>query len=347
MKKGILSYSCFSEKGEEALPSDAFINKFHQQDIEPIIFLDSCVCLHIVKVIDFEKFAKNVDFARIIALKEYLERHPNIKISPFFALLELCSQKGEFDKEKLQDFKLRIDFFEQIPLKIFKSFKYDFRRDVFVFRNIPDLKKNPLSIVNPVLKNNYCALLKIRSISLNGLTKDKAEKNLNEFIDWLINDLEIFRGAEYKLAMHVFGGNTAFRKMIGLDCKPAEVKRKLIGTTWDLFHSKFTANSFRLFQVLKRNIYPYFLTSDSNLFKIFQNLSLTVIKDGRDDIVSSFLLTSDFSYPHFDESFINRNNEKLITAFVDRCNLKYSFDAMKVNKLINELELQNGVVSLD
>src|SRR5690606_33148219 len=136
--------------------------------IEPIIFLDSCVCLHIIKVIDHGKLAKNVDFSRILALKEYIEKHPDIRINPFFAFLELCSQKGTFDKEKFQDFKLRIDFFEQIPLKIFKKFQYDFHRDILVVRNLSNINENPLEAVNQILKNSYCTLLKIRSIAMRG-----------------------------------------------------------------------------------------------------------------------------------------------------------------------------------
>src|SRR5690606_28542858 len=221
------TYSCFTEKGESALPDDKYINELHERGTRPIIFLDSCVCLHIIKVVDYGKSARNIDFSRIFSLKEYLTNHPRIKISPFFAFLELCSRVGSLDNVKLQDFKLRIEFFEQIPLKAFKRFKYDFHRDMLVVKNIPETKGDLMKMVNQVLKNSYCSLLKIRSIALKGLTKNKAESNIAEFIHWMINDLDIFRGAEYKLAMNIFGGNTAFRKMIGLDCKQNDVKKKL------------------------------------------------------------------------------------------------------------------------
>lgn len=336
-------YSCFTEKGEGILPSEDFIKECHHQGIEPIIFLDSCVCLHIIKAVDYGKLAKNVDLFKLLALKEYLTNHPNIKINPFFAFLELCNQSGTLDKVKLQDFKLRIEFFEQIPLKAFKKFKYDFQRDVFVVRNIPETKGNPMEMPNQILKNSYCSLLKIRSIALQGLTKGKAESNINEFDDWMIKDLDIFRGAEYKLAMNVFGGNTAFRKMIGLDCKQKDVKQRLIGTAWDMFHSKFAANSFRLSESLGRKIYPFFLTSDANLFKIFQNLNMHLVKDGGKDFVSSFMLTSDFSYPHLDDSFLEKNNRKLLNNFIDRYKKIYAFDEAKVDKMINQLEVENGI----
>ncbi|MGJ1367893.1 hypothetical protein [Sphingobacterium spiritivorum] len=343
MKQIQSSYSCFSEKGEDQLPTLEFIEECHNKDIEPVIFLDSCVCLHIIKIIDYGKAAKNVDFSKVIALKEYLETHSGIKVNPFFALLELCNQKGTFDKQKLLDFKARIDFFEQIPFKALKEFKYDFARDIFIFKDFSNLPDNPLDILYPMLMNSYCALLKIRSIALGGLTKNKAESNIVAFADWMTYDLDIFRGAEYMLAMNIFGGNTQFRKMVGLDCKTTEIKKKLLGTSWDLFHSKFTANSFRMFQILQRQVYPFFLTSDSNLFNIFQNLALRIVKDGGQNYLSSFVSMSGFNYPHFDKSFIDKNNEKLLNTFIDRRNHKYIFDREKVDHLISELETANGI----
>lgn len=343
MKLGNSKYSYFTEKGSSDLPNNEFIEECLREGIEPVVFLDSCVCLHIAKVIDHRRDAKNVDFSRIIALKKYMHEHPGVKINPFFALLEISTRNGAIDKEKFQDFKLRIDFFEQISLKTFIRFKYDFYRDIYVFRNMNNILDKPIEAVDQVVNNSYCTLLKIRSLALTGLTKNKAENNLNLLSDWMINSLDIFRGSEYKLALNIFGGNTEFRKMIGLDSKGTEAKKKILGSAWDMFHTKFTANSFRLSEILQRNIYSHFLTSDNNLFRIFENLSLQVIKDGGDNFVSSFIMTSDFSYPHLDESFISRNNDKLFEIFLDRRNQQYIYDKVKVEKMIADLELENGI----
>lgn len=338
------AYNCFNEKGEVSLPDKLFINDCFENGIEPVVFLDSCVCLHIIKVVEHKRNAKGVDIRRILALKEYIAKHPEIRIDPFFAFLELCSQKEIFDSEKLYDFKLRIDFFIQIPLRVFRNFKYDFYRDNFIFRRLPELKGDPMQPVNQILKNSYCTLLKIRSLSTKGLSKNKAEQNLNILVDWMTSELNIFRGAEYKLGMNIFGGNTEFRKMIGLDSKPADVKKKLRGTAWDMFHSKFTANSFRLSEILQRPLYPFFLTSDANLFRIFQNFSLEIIKDGGEDFVTSFVMTSDFSFPHLDKSFLEKNNKKLFDLFVERRNQQYVFNEEKVDRMILELEIDNNIL---
>ncbi len=320
------------------------IEEFYHKKTEPVIFLDSCVCLHIIKVIDHKKLAKNIDFSRLLSLKEYLSNHPNIRINPIFALLELCSLSSGFDSQKLHDFKLRIDFFEQLPFKHFKNFRYDFYSDFLVIKDLSKMQVNRLEAVDQVVKNSYCTLLKIRSIAIKNLSKNKAESNINELSNWMINDLNIFRGAEYKLALNIFGGNTEFRKMIGLDSKPKDIKKKIWGSSWDMFHSKFSANGFRLSQILERNIYPFFLTSDANLFKIFQNLTLEIIKDGRDEFVSSFIMTSDSNFPHYEETFFESNSEKLLNLFVERRNNEYSFNEEKVNELILDLEIQNGIV---
>lgn len=225
MKLGNSYYNCFSEKGYCDLPDNEFIKNCFEQEVEPVIFLDSCVCIHIGKVIDHKRLARGIEISKIIALKQYIHKHPDVKINPFFALLQLCSKNGVLDKGKFKNFKLRIDFFVQIPLKRFMKFNYDFHRDILVLRNPDNILGNPLGAVDQVVSSSYCALLKIRRLALNGLTKNMAEKNLDLFSDWMVNDLDIFRGSEYKLAMHIFGGNTEFRKMIGLDNKGSEARK--------------------------------------------------------------------------------------------------------------------------
>lgn len=310
-------YSCFSEKGQTNLPEINELLSIIKSGIEPKIFIDSCVCLHIIKVVDYGKKATNIDISKILSLKEYLHNKP-IKISPFFGLLELCLKDETFDKNKFRDFKHRIDFIEQISFKEFRKFKYDFERDYFIIKDISLDFSNPYEEVESSLKNSYCALLKIRSIAKTGLTKDHTETNINSFLNRMAKDLDSIRAVEYKLALNIFGGNSIYRKMIGLDCKASEVKKKLIGTSWDIFHAKTTSNSFRLYKMLNKNISPYFLTSDANLFNLFKHFSLTLIKDGGNNFNSSFILNSEFSIPHLENDFIERQNKKMINIFVNK-----------------------------
>ncbi len=335
-------YSCFSEQGETHLPNQAEIQTFLDRHLEPKIFLDSCVCLHIIKVVDYGKKATGVNLNRILQLKEYLHSH-EIGITPLFGLIELCTKNEQIDRVKFADFKNRIDFFEQLPLRYFKSFSYNYERDYLIFKQLGDLP-NIYPALEPQLKNTYCSLLKIRSLARINHTRSAAVKNINAFMDWMISELDIIRGTEYQLALNIFGGNTTFWKMIGLDNKGSDVKKKLYGTSWDIFHGKNIANSFRLFEMLNRNLKPYFLTSDANLLGIFGKMSLALIKDGGPKFVSSFIANSEFSFPNYDVKFLEEQNEKMLKVFIERRNKVYEFNAQKIDIMIKELEVENQIL---
>ncbi len=335
-------YYCFSEEGERNLPSLDEISQTIQSGIEPIIFIDSCVCLHIIKVVDYGKKATNVDLKEILSFKNYLENNP-VTLSPFFGLIELCLKDGHFDKQKFSDFKNRIDFFRQIPFKDFKKFKYNYSRDFHIFKTITENLHNPYQAIEPSLMNSYCTLLKIRSIALKGLQKQNAESNIDSLFNWMINVLDCMRAVEYKLALNIFGGNTTFRKMIALDSKSSNVKKILIGTSWDIYHSKNTTNSFRLFQILGDNILPYFVTSDSNLFGLFKKYNLALIKDGGKDLNSSFIINSEFDFPHLSNDIIDKQNKKMMDYFIERRNNNSKYDKQKMDKLIENLERENDL----
>ncbi|MEC5145784.1 hypothetical protein [Chitinophaga sp. 212800010-3] len=340
----IAIFDCFSEKGETVLPNQNSINEYRQHGIQPIVFLDSCICLYIIKIVDYGRSAKNVDFAKIIALKEYVENHPDVSISPLFGFIELCSRESSFDQDKFQDFKYRMDFFLKIPLKEFKRFKYDFHRDCLILTKVPHVSKSQLNAFQSILKTTYCALLKIRSLASKGVSKNNAENNIIQFCDWMIYDLDVARALEYKLALNIFGGNTIFWKMIGLDSNQSDARKKILSTCWDFFHSRYTTRCFEISRILQDNIHPYFLTSDTNLSNILKNFSLTIQKDGGEDFRSSSILNSDSEFPHFEESFLDKQSKKIFDHFVNRYNKERFFDEIKVDLLIKELELENGIL---
>lgn len=341
--KHLNTYSCFSDAGEIKLPNQEELNVLIQSETEPILFLDSCVCLHIIKVVDYGKKATNVDLSKIIELKEYIAAH-EVNISPMFGLLELSLKEGEINESKLMDFKHRIDFFKQIKLKDFKKFKYDFNKNYII------LNEKPLSINIPPelhssLKRSYCALLKIRSLSPKKLSKQSAIINIDTFLDWMINELDIILGIEYNLALNIFGGNTEFRSMIGLDCKQTDIKKKIKGSTWDIFHSKNASNSYNFNKILANKVYPIFMTNDTKLFRLFKNFKFSFAKDGDEISNTSSFYNSDFSYPHFDNTFLEYNNKKMIKLFIDRRDKTSLFDSGKIDTLIKQLEIENNILN--
>lgn len=337
-------YYCFSEQGEVLLPQNNELEETILKGIEPVLFLDSSVCLHIVKVMDYGRKATQIDLQKLIALKTYIATTPNLSVNPFFGLIELCTRNGALDVRKLWDIKGRIDCFQLLPVKIFKSFSFDFHRDFTFAKDLNMDLPNIYEAVSPSLLNSYCALLKLRHLAkTNGLTQSSAEKSIRQFFDWMMNKLDIIRGIEYQLSLHIFGGHTRYRKMIGLDSKPADVRKHLLGTAWDIFHAKTSSNSFRLFQILGRNLEPYFLTSDANLFGLLKQMNLRLIKDGGEEFTTSFIQNAGFDYPHLKDRFVDNQNQYMVEKFIERAHHHYECDAEKVNGLIIELEVFNGL----
>ena len=316
---------------------------YKEHGIKPIIFIDSCICLRIVKVVDYGKQATNVELQKILSLKKYISEH-DIEINPFFGLLELCFKGDKANEEKYWDFKNRISFFKELPLKRFVNFSYKYERDYFIFRR-PSLNLHGQALhLDLAVLYSYCCLLKIRLLAKKGLTKSHAFENIKAFFNWMKDDLDMGMGAEYKLALSILGGQTKFRKMIALDSKTSDIRKILMATAWDLFNAKNASNSFRFFKLFGENVYPIFMTNDNNLFELFRGSSLTFIKDGGKHLESSFLHNSEFEYPHLDEQFIQWNNENHLEALIDRRNKPPKIMDETILPFVQILESANGVI---
>lgn len=338
------NYYCFSEKGETLLPNQDEINEYLVNGIRPIIFIDSCVCLQIVKLVDFGRKATEINRDKIFILKEYMQKN-NVELSPLFAIMELCSKKENFDAQKFWDFKHRIDFFRLIPLKKLKQMKYDFKRDYINLKTDNMDLRNPYPNIKAFQFNIYSSLLKIRLIAKNSLSKKDFEKNCNELLDWMESDLKLIMGVEYKLGLSIFGGNTEFRKMIGIDSNSDKAKKLLWGTTWDIFHSRVSINSSKISGLLGENLAPFFLTNDENLFKLFRTFGLRMVVDGEAaNFGSSFVYTSGAEYPNFSEEITERQNLKMINFLAERFNDKQVYDEEYILSLVNNLEIENGII---
>jgi len=340
LNKKNIKYYCLTQKGEKKLPNQKEITEFHQSGIEPEIFLDSNVCLHIIKIVDYPKNPIGVNKERLIVLKEYISKH-NIRINALFGLMELSYSKNIFDKDKFQDFKNRIDFFIQIPLKHFKKFNYNYLRDYQIFSQ-PKLKDNTTFFgLESFILSTYCVLLKIREISLSGLTKKDAKKNIFKLLDWMINDLKFMLGVEYKLGMNIFGGKTEFRKMIWLEGKQNLTQKKIMGSAWDITHSRFITNNEFLNKIVDKNIYVYYLTSDRHFYELISKYSITAIFKTKAGTTT--MHNTNFDYPHFETEFIDEQNNKMIEIMGDRINKEPMYDRERILRLIDNLEKSNNI----
>lgn len=336
-------YHSFTEKGYKTLPKNNEISELSKNNIEPILFLDSCVCVNIVKVIDYKRKATNANIDKVINLKKYISKN-NLKTKPTFGLLELSYENGNYNMGKYWDFNNRIAFFEEMPLKYFLNFKYDFLKN-FHLLETPDINlKSTFESLEYLFLNTYCCLLKIRAISLNGLSKGKAEKNITEFFNWMSHELGIIQGIEYKLAMNIFGGSTKYRKMIWLDGDEKLVKKKLIGTSWDIFHTRLCTNNFELSKIAEdRKIEGYFITNDELLFNLHAQYNLSSVIKKTEDFGTLKIFNSDIDIPHYNDNFIDKNNKMLLDAMTERFNKPTKNNVGLTKLLINDLEKTNKI----
>lgn len=335
-------YYCFNENGEAKMPSKEDVSISISKGIKPVVFLDSCVCLDIIKTVDYKNKATQVNKSKVINFKNYISES-QIHISPLFGLMELCFKAGKFDEDKFWDFKNKIDFFERIPKSHFKGFKYDYNRD-YLITSRPHLQKpSPYYGLETPFLHTYASLLKIRELASGGLSKNKAEKNCYDLYNWMINELGIMLGFEYNLGINIFGGATNFRKMIGIDGDNNLTKKKLIGTAWDIIHSRFCSNNISLSNFLNEPVSAYFLTDDKNLYTLLSkfNLNLVLNHNNENGVITMF--NSDNDCPHLDQAFFESLNQLMVTRLFNRINKPSKYDVEKVKVIIVDLEKRNNI----
>ena len=334
------TYFYFNNNGECSLPNQELISQIKSKNEEPLLIMDSSVCLDIVKYID-KKTLPLKDEERIISLFKYLN-DSDIGINESWGVLELCHNSNllTIDKLKFRDYTGRIVYSLQLPIDILISKKFD------LIDKVIETEENILgdiSVLEPLLVSSYCSLLKIRSLALNGLSKQKAKKNFFNFLQWIDNDLNILMAIECQLAAYIFGGMNAFRKMIWLDNNPAECKQKLWGTAWDILHYRIHCNYSELVKINNIQNRNIFVTKDRTLFKLISKLTLlAAIVTG--DKVNKTIIHSNDNYPNFKDDYdeISRFQTDLNLRRVLKMK-KFKFNKTKVLKMIEELEKNNNI----
>lgn len=335
-------YHTFNEKGETSFPTDIELIENLNRGTEPVLILDSCVCLELVKFADYKNKA-NVDKKKIIHFLDYIHSK-KVETICFLGLLELCHDpiSMTFNENKFVDFKNRIDFLELIPLKYIHSCQFDFQRDYHINSKI-SFDTNSISAFNPLIMTTYCCLLKIRELSKKGLKQVDAKRNIESFLEWSEIELDRLMGIECQLAMNIFGGVSEFRSMIWLDGKEHEIKRRLWATAWDIFHSRLSCNNLKLSKFIGKNLNCTFVTNDFNLFNLASQLSLTAIFENSEKGISTSMLMGAFEFKHFDFDYVDKLNAKSLDLLSKRVNTKKDFNEDKLVKMIIELEKQNYV----
>ena len=132
--------------------------------------------------------------------------------------------------------------------------------------------------------------------------------------------------------------------MIGLDDKSPLAKRKIKGSVWDIFHSRYCMHNANISKHLGENISAYFVTNDYNLFTLLSRYSLTGILDPGDDSGTTSWYNSDFDYPHLDDDFLEKHTEKMLGLMYDRLKIDFQYDNENLYKMISTLEKENDIL---
>lgn len=330
------NFNFISDLGKTILPTKEQVENRKKEVGEEIIFvLDSSVCIDIRNLINWKKDA-TADKNKIFSLIEYAQKN-NIQWFPLFALIESCydRQTLEIKADELFDFNNKIDFAFYYPIKELKKFNYIFEQDFVAHRGKLNKTDTSKIIIDEMINLYYAALLKIALISKKGLSAKVAEENIEEFIDWMINDIGIMLGVEYTLALQIFGGNGKFLKMIKLGGSKEKVMKAAWTTSWDLFHARMSCNNDQMSFLVNHKVYPIFVTKDATLFELLSPEIKYYIKNGK----SKFSITEKNNYPpHYSNDFMEYLNNKMFNLITNRIGTECKVDTVIIKKVLRTLE---------
>ena len=129
--------------------------------------------------------------------------------------------------------------------------------------------------------------------------------------------------------------------MIGLDDGSEKAKKKIMGSVWDIFHSRYCTHNSNISKHLGENISAFFITNDRNLFSLLSKFSLTGIINPDNDSGSTSFYNTDFDYPHLDDGFLEGHIKSTFDLMYERINFEFEFDKEKVNNQLRLLEQLN------
>lgn len=304
---------------------------------ELVLVLDSSVCIDIINLVKWKKNA-HCDKTKIYNLIDFIQKY-KIQYITLFALLESCYDRTtlEINSEKYFDFQNMIEYAFQFPLKKFKNFQYDFYTDCLFFNN-PNLKSNIVKqLIDERINLYYVALLKISTIAQRSMSSNKSENNFEEFMQWMINDLDVILGIEYSLALEIFGGNTKLRSMIKLGAKKEKILKACWSSAWDLFHSRISCNKEQISKLIDKDVKPIFVTKDSYLFEL---ISPEVHYFQKFETSKVSILNKNPQVMNYSEDFLDKINKQLLELVQTRVYKRPQFEIENIISMIKELEVK-------
>lgn len=299
------------------------------------LVLDTSVCLDIINIVNKKHINKDSK-RKAFKLIKYSQKK-SMPIFEILALLELSFEKLTYklNTEKLLDFSNKLKFAFQFPLERLRKNDFDFLIN-FQLLEKKEIKNNADDIIEQILVH-YSVLLKIREIACKGLNKQKSQKNILEFIDWMESELNMILGLEYQLAVQIFGGNNSFNSMIKENSTKENTLKALWGTAWDLLHARVGRNSKQLSALVDEDVNAIFITNDKKLYELIApQIELTTQYDRTRISITS---GEENHPPHFGDDFMDNLNQIILKIFEKRVSKKVNYpDNDFIKSLIFDME---------
>lgn len=309
------SIKIISDQNEINLPTEDELSFFIEKKYIPTLYLDANICLFLLNYYNGNPIRDEIK-NDILILIEYFQNN-RITILPDYGVFELVYDKTNyfFNKIKYDEIIEKILYSFQLPISIHKK---GFKQNLFEVTYPSDYTShNKINKWGAFYFVSYTTILKIYSIAKkSNPSKNTLKKNLTEFLKWCDEAIDTSMGLELSLSLKIFGGDSAFKKMIDLDGKKGSdfTFKSIKGTVWDLIHIRLIHDS-----LTSESMKSYLVTDDKNLNTLFKSIgleSVSFLKNGS----SINKLTDNSSICYSDQKLKNEIDELLMTFFEMREN---------------------------
>ena len=288
-------YFTFGLDGVARLPRrQDVVRNFKEQKRMLALQLDANVCLDIANFVSGRKKQPDHTKLRVRSLLRSIELS-RCEVIPSIGLMELGLKRGTFSLDEGRYGSLAKAVWEGLHLNLSAI-----EVDNYLPTGVPAPPPYNLPIGADVLslffEYVYCAFLKLHLLAKLGLSEQVAMHNINEFLRWSNEDLNMVSPFVLQFALGLFGGDTKIRKMLKVDSKSALPLFTAWGAAQDVF-SLYVFKEAHLFEAKLLNKILY-VTADEALFEVCKRIDFTgvAIRDGCNSIE---LNSIDCDYPHF------------------------------------------------
>ncbi|HEY4786732.1 MAG TPA: hypothetical protein VIH57_11810 [Bacteroidales bacterium] len=330
------NYNCIDETGLRNFPDSIELCSFKRNGLYPILVLDSSVCLDIVTFVDNKSKLKE-DARYMVESFLVYQNMMGIDVIGGLGIFELAlgGRKLTLDNKKFSDYGSKL----LLALKLSNESLF---QDIYVTK---DLKE--IDIIDkhqeflPILNASYVSLLKLRLLAQKGTSRKNSLSLLQEYTEWLKDELDCIMGLELELAKNIFGGNSDLQPLLGRD---NNVLNELWGTAWDFLHYRFACLYFHFSTIDGIPQKSFFITKDNRLTRLLKHLQLeAVIKEEHG--LKGIFISSTKEYNHFKG---HRSKLKVLERelFIERAkqNKGKVLDLIKLAEMKNKLE--NSLIQL-